>query len=119
MPSSLAERVAAIEARDIDRDRRLEGHHKTLFGGEGNGGMVSDVRTVTISHHNHVKATDKALDSVTKALVGENGDNGLIGDVGRWKRASAARARLFWILLTAACGEGLAFLVVAFRGFQK
>lgn len=97
MPS-LVERIAALEAHDRDQDRRLDGHHKTLFGAEGNGGQVADVKAVTVSHANLAKATEGFTERVETILVGEDGDAGLVGDVSAMKRRQALVAKLAWLL---------------------
>lgn len=110
--ASLPERVASVEAREKDSQRRIEGMHRTLYGDHGNGGLQADVAAVTTSHRQHVGATDKALDRQTRVLVGDRGDDGLIGDVARLKKEAEARKWLFRVVLSAVVTQAAALLVI-------
>lgn len=116
----LGERLAALEAREADRDRRIDGHAKTLYGAAGNGGLQQDVHAVALSHTAHVKATDQALDKMTSVLVGAGtpGADGLVGDVGRLTAAAKLRSRLLWLFLGAAVAEATALAILGLRSLQ-
>lgn len=111
--AALPERVAGLEAREHDRDRRVDGHGRTLYGVHGNGGLQADVQQLMLSHNAHVKETAAFGERHTRILTGDGDkDLGLVGDVAVLMRDRENRSKLLWILAAAAAAEGFTLLVL-------
>lgn len=113
MPS---ERTARLEAMYEALAQRVDGHARTLYGANGNGGLQADVAHIALSHNAHVKATDAALKQTGDVLLGENrdGSEGVLHDVDGLMRSQETRSKWFWIFAGAAVAEAvsLGFLYV-------
>ena len=111
MPS---ERTARLEAQLAECLRRLDGHSRTLYGANGNGGLTADVTSIGVSHNAHVKATEAALAQTADVLLGENrdGSEGVLHDVDDLMRRQEVRSRLLWLFIGAAATELTALLAI-------
>ncbi len=113
--ASVPERLAAIEAREEDRDRRLAGIQRSLYGEDGVNGLSGDFRALAVSQANHMAATEKAMDRFTIILVGEDGKDGLLQDVAELLRQARVRRKVFWLVAGALVAESTAFAFILLR----
>lgn len=93
---------------------RLDGHHKTLYGTEGNGGVNNEVLTLTNKLASHMEREGKAIADQGLMLVGADGKSGMAEDVRQLKADHARQERtrkLTWTLAVIIFTEAITALM--------
>ena len=65
----IKEEIATINQRCVDRGKTIEGHQKTLYGGDGRGGIVATVNKLNNQDANRKALLTKIIASVVSALL--------------------------------------------------
>lgn len=105
-PAPERERLATIEADYRNLLRRVDGHHATLYGTQGGGGLNGDVQMLAAEFRHHVQEEASSSDRMATVIVGEDGQGGLVADVralkderDRWKWWARALGGLLLVAL--------------------
>lgn len=100
----LREQMAQVLVEYASISRKVDGHGRTLYGTQGNGGLNADVQGVISTVASHMQREGKAIEQQGILLVGDHGDAGMLKDVRtlidalhRYERIRKA----FWALVAA------------------